>query len=77
MQSQTKEDMFIVLEKNHQVSLHKNMKAVPDKSQFFLTRVKILGHIIERNSIKISHRCNPKNLTTFEEKEKYQKLLEC
>ena len=69
--------MFIVLEKYHQISLHKNMKAAPDKSHFFLTRVKFLGHIIERNSLKISNRCNPKTLTIFEEKEKYQNLLEC
>ena len=27
------------------------MKAAPDKSPFFLTRVKFLGHIIERNTI--------------------------
>ena len=27
------------------------MEAAPDKSHFFLTRVKFLGHIIERNTI--------------------------
>ena len=27
------------------------MKAAPDKSHFFLTRVNFLGHIIEGNSI--------------------------
>ena len=27
------------------------MRAVPDKSLFFLTRVKFLGHILERNTI--------------------------
>ena len=27
------------------------MKAAPDKSHFFLTRVKILGHIIEKETI--------------------------
>ena len=51
MQSQTKEEMFLVLEKYHQILLHENMKAAADKSQFFLTRVKFLGHIIERNTI--------------------------
>ena len=29
------------------------MKAVPHKSQFFLTRVKFLGHIIEKNTITL------------------------
>ena len=35
MQSQTKDEIFIVLEKYHQIFLHKNMKAAPDKSHFF------------------------------------------
>ena len=39
MQSQTKEEMITVLENYHQILLHKNMKAAPDKSHFFLTRV--------------------------------------
>ena len=51
MQSQTKDEMFIVLEKYHQILLQENMKAAPDKLHFFLTRVKFLGHIIERNTI--------------------------
>ena len=51
MQSQTKDEMFIVLEKYYQVLQNENMKAAPDKSFFFLTRVKFLGHIIEINII--------------------------
>ena len=61
--------MFIVLEKYHQKFLQENMKAASDESHFFLTRVKFLGHNIEKkhyNSIKISHRCHPKTPTTFE-----------
>ena len=50
-QSQTKDEMFTVLEKHHQILLQENMKAAPDKSLFFPTRVKFLGHIIERNTI--------------------------
>ena len=42
MQSQTKNGMFLVLEKSYQILLHENMKAAPDKSHFFLTRVKFL-----------------------------------
>ena len=53
MQSQTKDEIFIVLEKYHQRLLQENMKAAPDKSHFFLTRVKFLGHIIERNTITL------------------------
>ena len=48
MQSQTKEEMFTVL---HKILQNKNLKAAPNKSHFFLTRVKFLGHNIERNTI--------------------------
>ena len=51
MQSQTKDEMFIVLEKCHQVLQNENMKAAPDKSHFFLTRVKFRGHIMEKDTI--------------------------
>ena len=51
MQSQTKNEMFITLEQYHQTLKNENMKAAPDKSHFFLTRVKFLGHIIESNTI--------------------------
>ena len=47
MQSQTKDEMFIVLENYHQILLQENMKAALDKPHFFLTRVKFLGHIIK------------------------------
>ena len=51
MQSQTKDEMFIVLEKYHQILQNGNMKAAPDKSHFFLIRVKFLGHTIEKDTI--------------------------
>ena len=51
MQSQTKVETFIDLEKIRQILFHENMKAVPDKSHFFLTRVKFLGHIIEKKTL--------------------------
>ena len=51
LQSQTKEEMFTVLEQYHKILQNKNLKAVPDKSHFFLTRVKFLGHNIERETI--------------------------
>ena len=51
MQSQTKDEMFIILEQYHQILKTEIMKAAPDKSHFFLTRVKFLGHLIERNTI--------------------------
>ena len=37
MQSQTKEEMFKVLEHYHKILQNENLKAAPDKSHFFLT----------------------------------------
>ena len=51
MQSQTKKEMFNVLEQYHQILQNENLKAAPDKSHFFLTKVKFLGHNIERKTI--------------------------
>ena len=51
MQSQTKDELLTVLEQYHQILKREKMKAAPDKSHFFLTRVKFIGHIIERNTI--------------------------
>ena len=46
-----KDEMFIVLEKYHQIIQNENMKAAPEKSHFSLTRVKFLGNIIEKDTI--------------------------
>ena len=46
-----KTEWFIILQQYHQILKNENMKAAPDTSHFFLTRVKFLGHIIERNTI--------------------------
>ena len=43
MQSQTKDEMFTVLQKYHKILQKENLKAAPDKSRFFLNRVKFLG----------------------------------
>ena len=47
MQSQTKDEMLIVLEQYHKILQNENLKAAPDKSHFFLTRVKFFGHNID------------------------------
>ena len=46
MQSQTKDEVFIVLEKYHHILQKEKMKAATNKSRFFLTCVKFFGHII-------------------------------
>ena len=50
-QSQTKHEMFKVLDKDHEILPEENRKATPDKSHVFLTRVKFFGHIMEKNTI--------------------------
>ena len=50
-QSQTKDEMFTVLEKDHSFLQKQNMKAAADNSHHFLTRVKFLGQIIEKDTI--------------------------
>ena len=72
MQSQTKNKMFIYLEKYHQILLLENIKTDPDKSHFFSNTCKISWRDDRRkhyNSTKISHRCNPKTSTTVQQKE--------
>ena len=51
LQSQTKDEMFTVLEQYHKILQNENLIAAPDKSDFFLTRVKFLGHNFEQNTI--------------------------
>ena len=51
MQSQTKDEMFIILEQYHRILKNENMKAASVKSHFFLTRVKFLGLIIKKKTL--------------------------
>ena len=56
MQSHIKDKLFTILEQYkqyHQIIQNENLKAAPDKSQFLLTRVKLLGHNFERNTITL------------------------
>ena len=51
MQSQTKDEIFTILDQYHKILQNENLKAAPDESHFFLTRVKFLGQNIQRNTI--------------------------
>ena len=67
MQSQTKAEMFIILEQYHRILKNENMKAASDKSHFFLTRVKFLGLIIKKkhyNSIEFTDTGNSETSIT-------------
>ena len=79
MQSQTKDELFLVLEQYHQILKKEKMKAAPDKSHFFLTRVKFFGHIIERNTINpLKSRLDAiQNFSHPQLKRKSKNSLEC
>ena len=51
MLSRTKNEIYFVLDNYHQTLLTETIKAAPDKSHFFLTRLKFFGHLIEGNTM--------------------------
>ena len=71
MQSQTKEEMFTVLEHYHKILQNKNLKAAPDKSHFFLNYWTKHYH-----PIKITHWSYSKTSATNKQK-KSKNSLEC
>ena len=79
MQSKTKDKMFTILEQYHKNLQNENLKAAPDKSDFFLTRVKILGHNIERNTnTPLKSRIDAiQKLQPPTNKKKFKNSLEC
>ena len=79
MQSQTKEEVFKILEQYHKILQNKNLKAAPDKSHFFLTRVKYLGHNLnETLSLYKNHALMlSKNFNHQQIKRKSKNSLEC
>ena len=46
MQSQIKNEMFTVIKENHTLPRKAGLKAAPDKTFFFLKKVKFLGHVM-------------------------------
>ena len=79
MQTQTKDEMFTVLEQYHKILQNENLKTAPDKSHFFLTRVKFLEHNFERNSItRLDSRIDAiQKLQPSTNKKKFKKSSEC
>ena len=53
--SDTKEQMFLLIEQLHFISTKNNLKLAPEKSFFMLLKVKFLGHEIGYNTIKPIH----------------------
>ena len=52
LESQTKEEMFTNIHEYHQLLRKRGLKAAPDKTQFFLRKIKLLGHVISEQRIQ-------------------------
>ena len=52
MQSQTRVEMFTIINEYHTLLRKAGLKAVPDKTFFFLKKVKFLGHVISPDGIQ-------------------------
>ena len=52
MQSQTRGEMFTIINEYHTLLRKAGLKAAPDKTFFFLRKVKFLGHVISSDGIQ-------------------------
>ena len=79
MQSQNKNEMFTVLIEFHTLLRKAGLKAAPEKTFFFLKKVKFLGHVISPDGIQpIAKRAKDwKNLKSPETRGDVIKILGC
>ena len=79
MQSQNKNEMFTIINEYHTLLRKAGLKAAPDKTFFFLKKVKFLGHVISPEGIQpIAKRVKDlKNLKSPECKRDVMKVLGC
>ena len=79
MQSQKKNEMFTVINEYHTLRRKAGLKAAPDKTFFFLKKVKFLGHVISPEGIQpVAKRVKDlKNLKSPESKRDVMNVLGC
>ena len=79
MQSQNKNEMFTVINEYHTLLRKAGLKAAPDKTFFFLKKVKFLDHVISPDGIQtIGKRVKDlKTLKSPESKRDVMKVLGC
>ena len=79
LQSQSKNEIFTVINEYHTLFRRAGLKTTPDKTFFFLKQVKFLGHVIPPEEIKsIAKRVKDlKNLKSHERKQDVMKVLGC
>ena len=79
MQSQTRSEMFTIINEYHTLLRKAGLKAAPDKAFLFLKKVKFLGHVISPEGIQpIAKRVNAfRNLKSPPSKQDVMKILGC
>ena len=79
MQSQNKNEMFTVVNEYHTLLREAGLKAAPDKTLFFLKKIKLFGHVISPDGIQpIAKRVKDlKSLKSPEYKRDVMKVLGC
>ena len=79
MQSQTRGKMFTIINEYHTPIRKAGLKAAPDKTFFFLKKVKFLGHVISPDGIQpIAKRVDAlRNLKSPQSKRDVMKVLGC
>ena len=79
MHSQTRGEMFTIINEYHTFLRKVGLKAAPDKMFFFLKKVKILGHVISPDGIQpIAKRVDAlRNLKSQQSRREVRKVLGC
>ena len=79
MQSQTKGELFTIINEYHTLLRKAGLKAAPDKTFFFLKKVKFLRHVISPDGIQpIAERVDAlRNLKSPQSKRDVMKVLGC
>ena len=78
-QSHTKAEMFTIIHEYHQLLRKGGLKAAPDKTHFFLRKLKFLGHFISEQGIQLLAKRvkDLQNLKSPESKRDVMKILGC
>ena len=79
MQSQTKAEMFSIINEYHTLLRKAGLKAAPGKTFFFLKKIKFLGHVISPDGIQpIAKRVDAlRNLKSPQSKRDVMKVVGC
>ncbi|MCP4485250.1 MAG: hypothetical protein GY823_11910, partial [Flavobacteriaceae bacterium] len=79
LMSFTKEEMFTLIDKFHELLRISGLKASPEKTEFFLRKVKFLGHIVsEEGTSPVAKKVEElKNLKPPENKRDVMRILGC